>query len=105
MSAVQGDRYRELCVEWSETRELKAGDRQLLGMMACVETELAKLQQFVNQHGPTYTVRTKGGDPMSRARPEYQQLQETRQRLSVLIDKMTNRGESTEGDADGFIAL
>lgn len=104
-SDPQKKRYVELCEEWEQTRELKAGDHQLLGMMACVDTDLAKLQRFINQHGPTYQVRTKSGDSMSRARPEYQQLQEARQRLGTLIDKMSTRGENTEADPDGFIAL
>jgi hypothetical protein len=73
-------------------------------MAACVEIELGKLQQFINEHGPTYLVRGKSGDTYTRARPEYQQLQEARQRLSVLVDKLTSKGPS-ERSTDAFIAL
>jgi len=103
MDPEQFERFQGLMQEWSEVRELDAGDKTLLRMMACVEVELGKLQRFINQHGPTYLVRGKS-DTYSRARPEYQQLQEARQRLCVLVDKMTQRGQGTE-HADDFIAL
>ena len=104
MTAAQAARYSQLIEEWGEHKDLTPGDRQLIGMTACVEVELGKLQQFVNEHGPTYVVRGKSGDTYTRARPEYQQLQEARQRLSVLVDKLTNRGPS-ERPADAFIAM
>jgi hypothetical protein len=104
MTADQLERFAELREEWTEIRSLDAGDLAILRMMACVETELAKLQRFINTHSPTYTVRGKSGDNYSRARPEYQQLQEARTRLCVLIDKITQRGSDLD-HADDFIAL
>ena len=104
MTDQQLQRFEELKAEWTEIRALDAGDISILRMMACVETELTKLQRFINTHSPTYTVRGKSGDTYSRARPEYQQLQEARTRLCVLIDKITQRGSDID-HADDFIAL
>ena len=75
-----------------------------LRVLACVEWEMDMLQSFINKHGPTYQVIGKSGDTYSRARPEYQQLQECRQRHGVLLDKLNN-DNTNANDTTAYIAL
>lgn len=103
MDERQRVRHSELEKEWGDERNLNAADRARLRVLACIEVEMEKLQAFVNQHGPTYQVRGKSGDTYSRARPEYQQLQEARQRYSVMLDRLAS-GQISDDSADGFLA-
>lgn len=105
MTKNQQKKYRELVTKWSKFKELDVSDELRLEVMACVIVEMEKLQEFVNQNGPTYTHKAKSGDIISRARPEYQQLQECRQRLGVLVDKMNSTTSSTHDDIGDFVAL
>lgn len=103
MDKTQMKIYRGLVKDFEGIRELTAVDKQRLEVLACVLDEMRKLQTFINEHGPTYQVIGKSGDTYSRARPEYQQLQELRQRHGVLCDKLQN---DKPGDSvDAFIAL
>lgn len=103
MNDVQRELFEGLKQAFSELRELTAIDHQRLEVLACVLDEMKKMQTFINEHGPTYQVIGKSGDTYSRARPEYQQLQELRQRHSVLCDKL--QGEKRSESVDAFIAL
>lgn len=105
MTKNQQKKYRELVTKWSKFKELDVSDELRLEVMACVIVEMEKLQEFVNVNGPTYTHKAKSGDIISRARPEYQQLQECRQRLGVLVDKMNSTTSSTHDDIGDFVAL
>ena len=72
-------------------------------MFAMLEVELHKLQTFINEHGPTYVVQGRSGDSYSRARPEYQQLQDCRHRYAQLLDRLD--AQTSHQDRDDFIAL
>lgn len=80
--------YDKLLVEWSQFKRLEEPDFERLAIMSDVKLEISRLQQFVDEHGSTYLVEGKSGDKYYRQRPEYQQLQELRLRMDVLIDKM-----------------
>lgn len=103
MDKAQMKIYRGLKKDFEGNGELTAVDKQRLEVLACVLDEMRKLQNFINEHGPTYQNVGKSGDTYSRARPEYQQLQELRQRHSVLCDKL--QGEKRTDSVDAFIAL
>lgn len=103
MDKAQMKIYRGLVKDFEGIRELSAVDKQRLEVLACVLDEMRKLQTFINAHGPTYQVIGKSGDTYSRARPEYQQLQELRQRHGVLCDKL--QGDKPSDSVDAFIAL
>lgn len=103
MDKAQMKIYRGLKKDFEGNGELTAVDKQRLEVLACVLDEMRKLQTFINEHGPTYQVVGKSGDTYSRARPEYQQLQEVRQRHSVLLDKL--QGDKPTDSVDAFIAL
>ena len=103
MDDVQAEIFKGLKKAFSELRELTAIDIQRLEVLACVLDEMRKFQTFINEHGPTYQVIGKSGDTYSRARPEYQQLQELRQRHGVLCDKL--QGDKRTDSVDAFIAL
>lgn len=106
MTQLQQQKLTELRSRWSQFKTLNVADELRLEVMACVMTEMERLQRFVNQHGPTYQVVGKSGDTYSRSRPEYQQLQECRQRLGTLVDKMTaNTSGAYEGTDGDFVAL
>jgi len=105
MSDAQKEKFDELKSRWEQYKSLDVSDEMRLEVMACVLIELERLQRYVNQHGPTYKVVGKSGDVYSRARPEYQQLQECRQRLGVLVDKMTAQTGGAYDGADDFVAL
>ena len=105
MSDAQQEKYDALKLRWSEYKVLDVADEMRLEVMACVMIELERLQRYVNQHGPTYKVVGKSGDMYSRARPEYQQLQECRQRIGVLVDKMTSQTNGAYEGTDDFIAM
>ena len=105
MTKTQQKKYEMLVEKWSKFKDLDVSDELRLEVMACVLVEMEKLQQFVNENSPTYTHRAKSGDIISRTRPEYQQLQECRQRLGVLVDKMNSQTSSTHDDIGEFIAL
>lgn len=104
MSDKQRARYTELLAKWSNFKNLGEPDYARIEVMACVTVEIEELQAFVNQHGTTYQVTAKSGDVMSRARPEYQQLQELRQRLGVILDKMTKDAAPVEDELDKFMS-
>lgn len=103
MDNQQRERYAELIAKWSNFKGLSEPDYARIEMMACVTIEIERLQEFVNKNGTTYEVTGKSGDVYSRARPEYQQLQELRQRLGVLVDKMTKNAAAVEDELDAFI--
>jgi hypothetical protein len=97
MSPEQRAKYDELVNDWSRYKELKQTDLARIEIMACVAVELNKLQVFINASGPTYKVVGKSGDVYSRTRPEYSQLQELRQRMSVLIDRLQENATTDFG--------
>lgn len=102
MTKEQKSKFIALREEWGELKELLPADLSRLEIMACLAIEMEKLQRFINAHSPTYQVIGKSGDRYSRARPEYQQLQECRQRMSVLLDRM--QSNLTGDDGFSFIA-
>lgn len=97
MTEEQREKFSSLCRDWGESKDLKPADLQRIEIMACVAIEIEKLQAFVNLHSPTYQVIGKSGDRYSRARPEFQQLQELRQRMSVLIDRLQENSSNDSG--------
>jgi len=105
MTKAQQKKYHELVEKWAKYKEIDVSDELRLEVMSCVIVEMEKLQEFVNANGPTYTHKAKSGDIISRARPEYQQLQECRQRVGVLVDKMNTTTSSTHDDIGDFIAM
>lgn len=98
MSEEQRGKYEDLRNRWGEMKDLKESDLARIELMACIGVEMEKLQAFINKHSPTYQVVGKSGDRYSRARPEFQQLQELRQRMSVLIDRL----QENSADESGF---
>lgn len=102
MSEEQRDKFSALVEQWSKYKTLEQTDFARLELLACCLTELEKLQRFVNKSSPTYKVRGKSGDVYSKTRPEYQQLQDLRQRVGVLIDRLQQN--STNDDGFDFIA-
>ena len=88
MNETQRAQYAELVAKWGAYKTLKVDDYVRIELLACVMVEVSELQNYVNTNGTTYQVIGKSGDTYSRARPEYQQLQELRQRASVILDKL-----------------
>ena len=103
MTPEQAKVNEELLEQYSRERDLTASDRSRIRILACVLVEMDKLQTFINEHAPTYQVRGKSGDTYSRARPEYQQLQEARNRVGVLLDRLDS-GQTASDDAAQFLA-
>jgi predicted PhzF superfamily epimerase YddE/YHI9 len=96
MNDVQRKKFDSLCERWSTYKTLEQTDFARLELLACCQVELEKLQSFINENSPTYVVRAKSGDYFTRARPEYQQLQELRQRVGVLIDRLQQNATTTD---------
>ena len=103
MDREQAKRASELMDEYGLDSTSPYELRARVRLLACLEIEMGKFQRFVNQHGPTYVVRGKSGDTYSRARPEYQQLQEARHKYAVLLDRLS-AGQNPDDTADGFLA-
>ena len=103
MTDRQRARHAELIAKWSNFKNLSEPDYARIEVMACVTVEIEQLQAYVNEHGTTYQVIGKSGDTYSRARPEFQQLQELRQRLGVLLDKMTKNASAVEDELETFL--
>lgn len=94
--------YDKLLVEWSQFKRLEEPDFERLAIMSDVKLEISRLQEFVDEHGSTYLVEGKSGDKYYRQRPEYQQLQELRLRMDVLIDKMQKDVVPEQDQLTGF---
>lgn len=96
--------YDKLLVEWSQFKRLEEPDFERVRIMADVKLEIARIQEFVDEHGSTYLVEGKSGDKYYRQRPEYQQLQELRLRMDVLIDKMQKDAIPEQDQLTGFFS-
>lgn len=103
IATEQERRYLEIVKEWGNEEDLTYPQKARIRLLATIEVELERLQAFVNQHGPTYIVRGKSGDSYTRARPEYQQLQEARTKYTVLLDRLS-ASQNSETSLDGFLA-
>jgi len=104
MNDAQRAQLAELVAKWSAYKTLKVDDYVRLELLACVLVEVSQLQAYVNTNGTTYQVVGKSGDTYSRARPEYQQLQELRQRASVIIDKLVKDAAPVDDEYSELLA-
>ena len=104
MNDAQRAQLAELVAKWSAYKTLKVDDYVRLELLACVLVEVSQLQAYVNTNGTTYQVVGKSGDTYSRARPEYQQLQELRQRASVIIDKLVKDAAPVDDEFSELLA-
>ena len=104
MNDAQRAQLAELVAKWSAYKTLKVDDYVRLELLACVLVEVSQLQAYVNINGTTYQVVGKSGDTYSRARPEYQQLQELRQRASVIIDKLVKDAAPVDDEYSELLA-
>lgn len=95
--------FERLKTAFEQDFDLNFADLERLHILAAMSVEMRKLQAFIDEHGPTYTVRGKSGDTYSRTRPEYQQLQDSRQRYSVLLSRI--QGNTRDSGETAFIAL
>ena len=63
-----------------------------------MEVEEETLQEFINRKGTTYVVMGVAGDPLSKIRPEWNQLKEARMRKQALIARIELKGKSVSSD-------
>jgi len=98
MNDKQKERFEQRLAEYDKTTEITPGVRSLIYTLACVEVEEETLQEFINRKGTTYVVMGTAGDPLSKIRPEWNQLKEARMRKQALIARIELKGKSVSSD-------
>ena len=91
-------RFDQLAADYERRGIITPGIRSLIYTLACVEVEEETLQEFINRKGTTYVVMGVAGDPLSKIRPEWNQLKEARMRKQALIARIELKGKSVSSD-------
>jgi RNase H-fold protein (predicted Holliday junction resolvase) len=104
MNKQQQQRYEQRLAEFAQGTELTPGVKSLIWTLACVEIEEETLQHYINENGSCYVVIGTAGDPLSKMRPERNQLKEARMRKQALIHRIELRAKSVDESSESVEA-
>jgi hypothetical protein len=104
MTTKQQERFEMRLSQYERSIEVTPGIKSLIYTLACVELEEEQLQEYINEHGTCYEVVGTAGDILSKMRPQWNQLKESRMRKQALIVRIESKGKTvTEDELDEFL--